>query len=427
MQAGPSAGRNSGINIVRGYLIIGVVLVHLWADIRYTDVRNHEYYVRFGERLVGGEWTRLPTSILDVLFSGGYLIPSFMMLSGLSLYLSTTRHGGIADVGAWMFRRMRLLFVPYWFGVGLVAATIVAIALVQMALHGDTLLYQLKHVTMSKYDYALQGRWEAVATITVIPRAFNYHWLMVPPGILWFVILLAQYYLVFPLLFRGMQRLGAARFVLIALAATVTAKLLLIAFVGALDTQPARHINHVFIPFRWYEFALGMGVGYLLANQREVMRARIGPPAVIAAAALLGLSMEVTGMLLDDRSSAVSAIAAPIVVSGMTLVYLPLFVKEPGRLEATWPALFFAMCGPLSYAIVIANEPLRLVASFLRVEDVPTAFWWAYLVAYIPLTVLLAKPIAALLGIGPRPAPRTDAPEASGRTEAVPVGAIGGS
>ena len=116
----------------------------------------------------------------------------------------------------------------------------------------------------------------------------------------------------------------------------------------------------------------------------------------------VGLCMEVTGMLLDDRGSAVSAFAAPIVITGMTLVFLPLFTKEPGRLEATWPAMFFAMCGPLSYAILIANEPMRLVGSFLRVEEVPTLVWWAFLAAYIPLTVVFAKPIAALLGIGPR-------------------------
>src|SRR5262245_47216489 len=110
-----SATRNVGINIVRGFLIIGVVLDHLWSDIRYTAIRNHEYYVRFAERTLGGEWSRLPTSLLDVVFSGGYLIPSFMMLSGTSLYLSTAKYGGIADLGHWLYRRMRLLFVPYWF------------------------------------------------------------------------------------------------------------------------------------------------------------------------------------------------------------------------------------------------------------------------------------------------------------------------
>ena len=103
------ANRNIGINIVRGFLIIGVVLDHLWGDIRYSVVRNHEYYVRFAERTADGEWSRLPTSLLDVVFSGGYLIPSFMMLSGVSLYLSTAKYGGIADLGAWLYRRMRLV------------------------------------------------------------------------------------------------------------------------------------------------------------------------------------------------------------------------------------------------------------------------------------------------------------------------------
>jgi peptidoglycan/LPS O-acetylase OafA/YrhL len=421
----PVQNRNLGVNIVRGFLILGVVLVHLWSDIRYTETRAHDFYVRFGERAGSGEWSRLPTSLLDIVFSGGYLIPSFMMLSGVSLYLSTAKYGGVADVGAWMYRRMRLLLVPYWFGVGLFAAAVVAIALLQMALHGETLMYQLQHVTESKYDYALQGRWETVAALTIIPRAFNDDWLMVPPGILWFVVMLIQYYLVFPVLFRFMNRVGPPRFLAFALATTIASKLILIATVGSLATNPAKHISQAFIPFRWYEFALGMVVGYLLANRREALASRITPPAVIALLVVGGLSLEVTGMLVDVRGSMWGAFAAPLIITGMVLVFLPLLTKQPGRLEATWPARFFAFCGPLSFAISISNEPLRLFGSFLQVEEVPTLVWWAFLAAYIPLTVMFARPVAALLGIGPRrPAP---APHPAARAhEPATAGAVAG-
>ncbi len=326
----------------------------------------------------------------------------------------------MANVGSWLFRRFRLLLVPYWFGLVLVAATIVVIAILQIALHGGTFLYQVQHVTESKYDYALQGRWETLASIAVIPRLFNENWLMVPPPILWFVVLLLQYYLLFPVLFQVLRRIGPLRFFALALTATIAARLLLVATVGSLGTNPGKHFSQAFVIFRWYEFALGMVIGYLLANHREALRSRLGPPVVIGLLLAAGLSLEVSGMLMDVRGSMQSALAAPLVVSGMALMVLPLLTKEPGGLEATLPAKFFAFCGPLSFAISIANEPLRLFSSFLAVEGVPTLVWWAFLAAYIPLTVLFARPASPLLGIGPRavkpaaPTPAVVEPVAAG-------------
>ena len=421
-----TGGINAGINIIRGYLILGVILEHLWSDVRYTSDTNHDMYVRFVQRAFDGEWSRLPTSLVDVLFSGGYLIPSFMMLSGASLYLASARHGGIrgADLVWWLRRRFRILLVPYYFGIGLVAVTIVAIAVVQMALHGESFVYQLQHVTQSKYDYALQGRWAMLASLTIVPRLLNDEWLMVPPGILWFVVLLSQYYFAFPVLFRLMHRIGPARFVAVALVATMAAKLILFAVAGGLDSATAYHLNHAFIPFRWYEFSLGMVVGYVLTNRRELLRERFAPQ-VVGPLVAGGLSMEITGMLMDNRGSPLAVVAAPLVITGMAAVYLPILVKLPGRLEATWPALVFAMCGPLSYPVLLASEPLRLVGSLLMVEEVPGFAWWSFLLLYVPLSILLARPIARVLGIGPQrlpSQPRVPAPA----LESQPASAAGG-
>jgi hypothetical protein len=57
----------------------------------------------------------------------------------------------------------------------------------------------------------------------------------------------------------------------------------------------------------------------------------------------------------------------------------------------------------MSYAILIVNDPMRLVASQLRVEEVPAAVWWAFLVAvYVPASIALAWPLARLLGLMPK-------------------------
>lgn len=401
--------RNVGINIIRGFLILGVVLNHLWGDIRYLDLESHVFYVRFGERALAGEWSRLPTSLLDLVLAGGYLIPSFMMLSGVSLYLSVSRYRYVVDLGAWMKRRFRLLLVPYYFGLMITGATILILALLQMALHGGSLVYQVKHVTLARYDYAFEGVGATLAAATIVFRLANPDWLLATPQMLWFVPLLLQYYIAFPVLVLVLKRLGPFRFLALALTTTIAAKLALIATIG-IDSNPGAHINHALAPFRWYEFALGMDIGYLVAHRRDQAVAAIGSPAVTAPLIAGGIGLAVLGAAIDVRSAPIAAIAAPLVITGAALTFLPLLTKRPGRLEVTWPALFLAMCGPLSYALLLANEPLRLIGSFLRVEGVPDLVWWSFLVAYLPLTVLLARRIAPIVGITPRVAP---APESA--------------
>jgi hypothetical protein len=65
-------------------------------------------------------------------------------------------------------------------------------------------------------------------------------------------------------------------------------------------------------------------------------------------------------------------------------------MKRPGQIEATAPLRGLASVGPLSGAFLIANEPLRLIASFRRVEVISTGLWWLYLVTYVPLTLIVA-------------------------------------
>ncbi|MEX0749988.1 MAG: hypothetical protein WD359_04190, partial [Dehalococcoidia bacterium] len=67
------------------------------------------------------------------------------------------------------------------------------------------------------------------------------------------------------------------------------------------------------------------------------------------------------------------------------------------------------------YTLLIVSDAMRLVASQIRVETGEGAVWWTFVVAvYVPLTVLLAWPMAHLLGLMPRkrPAPFEALPDA---------------
>jgi hypothetical protein len=148
--------------------------------------------------------------------------------------------------------------VPYWFSVAMVMAVIVCIALLQYAVHGGGLLYQYHHVTEAKHADVAPGRWQLIAMVTVVPRLFKDQWLQAPPNVMWFVVLILQYYVLFPVLRSLLHAAGPARFLAVALATTLLAKLLLITFVGGIDHDPAGYLNHCLAPFRLFEFALGM-------------------------------------------------------------------------------------------------------------------------------------------------------------------------
>jgi hypothetical protein len=72
-------------------------------------------------------------------------------------------------------------------------------------------------------------------------------------------------------------------------------------------------------------------------------------------------------------------------------------------LRAPLPVRALATVGVMSYAVLIVNDPLRLVASQLRLEQVSDAVWWTFLVAvYVPISILLAWPLARVLGLLPK-------------------------
>jgi hypothetical protein len=58
--------------------------------------------------------------------------------------------------------------------------------------------------------------------------------------------------------------------------------------------------------------------------------------------------------------------------------------------------------GVMSYGILIVSDIMRLVASQLRVENVPDPWWWTFLVVvYVPGSIALAWPVSKFLGLIP--------------------------
>lgn len=165
----------------------------------------------------------------------------FLVASGFGLAYSLSKTGGpAAGWGDWYLQRVVRLFPMYW-----VAHLVYLIS---------PFVFRAEPID---YRFLLSFLGDRVYPIDSIFFYFN-------PA-LWFFGLLLQLYLVFPLLFRLMQKVGAARFLILCAAATLLTRSLLMGVlpVSGLYLQG-------FFGSRLWEFAFGMVLGAFARNQTIV-------------------------------------------------------------------------------------------------------------------------------------------------------------
>lgn len=436
----PAPLRLVSIDILRGVAILWVVLFHLWGDLEYFPGVPRVYY---GQLLYQVEEGRGPwavfTACTDLIFRKGFQgVPLFMMISGLSLTIAAYRSGDGLRWPGFLYARFRKLLAPYWVGVALTYAVIAVIAWRQMAIHGGPYGDHFGHgVTISERTFLQIDGGVMFASVTLLPRLWQGEWFFAPQLALWFVGLLAQYYLLFPLLFIAMRKLGVVAFLLLTFAITVGANAWAVHEYAALEFK--FFLVTGWAPFRLFEFTAGMALGWLLIDPRARNALKlVRHPAVLAAAAIGGVASMVAGDLLigwwsvdqvvaRDPALYLQALALPLVTLGLALLSLPLLVRRPSRVDVTVPVRALVTIGVMSYAILIVNDAMRLVASQLRLEDLPGPFWWAFLVGvYVPVSVALAWPLARIFGLFPReravlPEPKFSPPSEAPQRLEVPV------
>jgi peptidoglycan/LPS O-acetylase OafA/YrhL len=403
-----SGGRLPSIDILRGLAIVWVVLFHVWGDIEFFPGAPSGYYTQLTDRMRSGDaWASL-TAFTDLLFRLGFQgVPLFMMISGVSLTIAAYRAGDALHWPRFFVQRFRKLLLPYWAGVALTYGVIAGIAWRQASV-GDVAFGDAftGGVTISRYSIINVDWGVAYASFALIPRLIEDEWFFAPQLALWFVGLIAQYYLLFPLLFLVMRRIGVAAFLTVTFGLTVGANWWIVDRYGAPEFKFALVTG--WAPFRLFEFTSGMAIGWLLAaptGGRERALAVARHPVTIVALLALGLAAHTTGDLLIGRWTARywQSLALPLSTLGLAMLALPLLVRRPGALEASALMRGLIALGVMSYTLLIVSDAMRLVASQIRVEAGEGAVWWTFLVAvYVPLTVLFAWPMARVLGLMPR-------------------------
>lgn len=398
------------IDVLRAVAISWVVLFHLWGDLEFFPGAPSNYYDAFTERVGGGDAWASFTAFTDLVFRLGFQgVPLFMIISGISLTIAAYRMGENASWRRFFSQRFRKLLIPYWVGVALTYALIAGIAWRQFALEGGTYADHFTGGVTISGAAPITIDWNvALASVGLLPRLTGAEYFFAPQLALWFVGLIAQYYLLFPILFVVMKRIGVPAFLLFSFAITVGANMWIVDQYGAPEFK--FYMVTGWAPFRMFEFALGMAIGWLLVAPEGARWLKLARnPFMIAAFIAGGLAAHTVGGLMIGEWTLRywQALALPLVTLGLGLLCLPLLIKPESRVDVSPPVRAVAALGVMSYAVLIVNDAMRLVASQLRVEDVSQGVWWTFLVlVYVPVSIALAYPLALALGLMPRRRPR---------------------
>ncbi|MBI5290231.1 MAG: acyltransferase [Chloroflexi bacterium] len=389
------AGRVASIDILRGFAIMWVIGYHLWTDLRFPNVYPHQSdaFREVPRQLADTDVLGAVAAACEAFLRVGYMgVPLFMMLSGFSLTLVSLRRGAV-PAREWRRtpRRLRRLVVPYWAGFAITVVFAAALAFVQWQRHGGAPLTDY----LRNGDIDLHND-QLLAGVLLVPRMFDGDLQFAPEGSLWFVLVVVQYYLLFPLLLAALLRVGPAIFAASTLVVTVAALFAMVAING--DLFAHRTWIEMAFPFRLVEFGAGMSLGYMVARRSDVVVYAARMPDVIGAMTVGAIAF-VSGCLISPDRGYLSVIQWPLIIGGLALVSLPLLARMPGRLELVAPARAFAWVGVVSYTTLIVSEPLRSITHTLRAEHAAEGWLALWVVAgFVPLTLLLARPLA--LGVG---------------------------
>lgn len=251
----------------------------------------------------------------------------FIVLSGIGLTWSLALRGGSGTLRTRAFYQRRLLrvFPQYW------------------AAH---LLFICFALAIGQPAFDLISRQFAMSFLGLRFTVDTFYYIS---AAWWYIGLILQLYLVFPLLWAWLCRFGLASFWIGTFAITLAAR-----FFGLVVGQWQIELVSmgIFFPTRLFEFTFGMGVAYLLARQpQEVDRTLRSTPAVMAS-----IVVYILGIVLSFTRA--GAVMAPM------LIAVGLFVLCHALLSHKYvvgrrPARALGWVGAISFSLYLLHLPIN--------------------------------------------------------------------
>jgi peptidoglycan/LPS O-acetylase OafA/YrhL len=248
--AAPANARLTWLDGMKGISILWIAFFHFfntYANGRYPDILGPHYFSVFVSQCA-------PSSTLGTLGCvakgffvavssvGFHAVAVFLVLSGFGLTYSLAKTGN-PDGGwiGWYRGRLLRLFPMYWLA-----------HLIYLVSPFVTRLEPLD------YRFVLSFLGDRIYPVDSIFYYLNAAW--------WYFGLLVQLYLVFPILFRLLQKLGAVWFLVLCGVVTLGSRYLLLNVLSA----HGYYVQGAFFGARLWEFAAGMVLGLLYRRHQVV-------------------------------------------------------------------------------------------------------------------------------------------------------------
>jgi peptidoglycan/LPS O-acetylase OafA/YrhL len=325
------------IDAIKGASILWIVLYHtalvLYAVPGYYHPFDHpkNTWPDIATRVAALAPIAIP-GVLGMLSNGlrylswlGYQgVHLFLVMSGLGLALAQAHRGGPVSVGTFYRRRLFRIFPEYW------AAHV--IFLITFLIFGTPWMVPASYLTL----LSLLG-------VRSLPETFSYiatAW--------WYIGLIIQLYLAFPLLWAWLDRFGARSFLIGTAIITAISRLITLIFIGT-------HIEFwsmgVLFTNRLFEFGFGMALGMALVKDPDWLAGfvrRRWPLAALIYLVGLVLSLTLLGSVIAPMLIAVGLFG----LMYMVVTRIPQFIQR----SLVW-------VGSVSYGVYLLHHPVVIATA----------------------------------------------------------------
>lgn len=365
-QPAPAPARLSWLDGMKGISILWIAFFHFfntYANNRYPSPLGPDYFSSFVAQCA-------PASVLGTLGCvaqgvfvaissvGFHAVAVFLILSGFGLTYSLARTG--EPEGGWTgwYRgRLLRLFPMYWLA---------------------HLIYLISPFVARPepidYRFVLSLLGDRIYPVASIFYYINPAW--------WYFGLLVQLYLVFPVLFRLLQKLGAVWFLILCGVVTLASRYLLL---SVLSTH-GYYVQGAFFGARLWEFAAGMVLGRLYRRHQVVAEERLFTGVTFLAGVVL-----YTAGLYSYATTLSYTMTDALIGTGLFIIlaHLALWSGLLPRLAGT-----LAYVGAFSYGLYLLHQPYVIYFGE-RMRDLS-----------VPVFTVLACVIITLLTLGAIPLER---------------------
>ncbi len=319
------------IDQVKGISILWIVFFHFfnsYANNRFPWFIRGSYFSKFlaacsphsGVAMLQCRFESVYVLAIDL---GYHAVGVFILLSGLGLTYALARYvDPPSGWSGWYRDRLLRLYPMYW------TAHIIYL-ITPFAWTGESINY--------RFLLSLAG--DRFFPAEPLFYYLNTAW--------WYFGLLIQLYLVYPLLYRMLQRIGPQAFLIVTGLITLVSRYLLLCVFPHVSGD---YVQGAFFACRLFEFALGMVIGLYLRRDRVALERRLFSTRVL----LIGTAIYVVGFL-TYHSSATYTFSDPLFTTGLFVIVVH-FARALDRFRAI--AALVARVGFYSYGLYLIHQPL---------------------------------------------------------------------